>query len=135
MDAAGTHQIIRQAIDELVASLEAGQSRQLRDYLGMLARFHRYSWGNVLLISTQFPQATHVAGYRVWQSLGRQVRRGTKGIRILAPIMIRDDRSSEQERVVAFRGATVFDVSQTDGRPLAEFASVRGQPGSHLERL
>lgn len=134
-DAAKTHEIMTRAIDELVAALAAGQSQQLKDYLTLMARFHRYSWGNVLLINSQFPGATRVAGYRTWQSVGRQVRQGARGIRILAPILIRAERQPEEERVVAFRGTTVFDISQTEGSPLVEFAKVTGQPGLQLARL
>lgn len=50
------------------------------------ARFHTYSFGNVLLILRQNPEATTVAGYRTWQTLGRQVRKGERGIQILAPV-------------------------------------------------
>ncbi|HOW72821.1 MAG TPA: ArdC family protein [Phycisphaerae bacterium] len=134
-NASQTQQIIRRAVDELVAALEAGQSDRLKAYLAMLARFPRYSWGNVLLIHWACPQASHVAGYRAWQRLGRQVRRGARGIRILAPVVVRDPNLPERERVVAFRTAVVFDISMTDGRPLPEFARPSGDPGIHLTRL
>ena len=133
--ASHTQQIIRRAVDELVAALEAGESERLKAYLAMLARFPRYSWGNVLLIYWACPDASHVAGYRAWQRLGRQVRRGARGIRILAPVVVRDENPPKRERLVAFRTAVVFDISMTDGKPLAEFASVTGDPGTHLARL
>jgi antirestriction protein ArdC len=90
------------------------------------ARFHTYSWGNVLLILGQNPAASRVAGYRTWQSLGRQVKRGEKAIRIIAPAYYqkreRDEQTGEEteRQVTFFRSASVFDVSQTDGDPLPE---------------
>ena len=67
--------------------------------------------------------------------LGRRVKRGEKAIRIMAPIMWRTKNEDEDERVVSFRSACIFDVSQTDGKPLAEFARVNGDPGEQTERL
>ena len=122
-------------MDELVAAVEAGKSEQLRAYLAMMGRFHRYSLGNQLLISFQRPDATRVAGYRTWIQLGRRVKRGEKAIRILAPIMWRTKNEDEEEKVAAFRAACIFDVSQTDGKPLAEFAKVNGDPGEYASRL
>src|SRR3954451_12463701 len=61
-------------------------SDTFRRYLDAQARFHRYSWGNVLLIASQCPDATQVAGFATWKSLGRSVRKGERGIRILVPI-------------------------------------------------
>ena len=130
-----TQQIIKQAVDGLIAALEAGQSEQLKAYLGAMGRFHRYSWGNALLIHMGCPGASHVAGYRAWQRLGRQVRRGAKAIRIMAPILRKDPKAQDRERVVAFKTACVFDISQTEGKPLPEFAAVSGDPGTHLASL
>lgn len=124
-----------QAMDELIAAVESGQSEQLKTYLAMMGRFHRYSLGNQLLIHFQRPDATRVAGYRTWMQLGRQVRRGEQSIRIMAPIMRRAKEANDDEKVVAFRTACIFDVSQTDGKPLAEFAKVNGDPGEYTERL
>lgn len=128
--------MVKRAVDQLVAALDAGESDRLKAYLAMMGRFHHYSWGNVLLIHMQCPQASRVAGYRTWQKLGRQVRRGARAIQILAPIVCRvTERDKDDERVVAFRTAHVFDVSQTEGRLLPEFARVAGDPGRHLLRL
>jgi len=124
-----------QAMDELVAAVEAGKSEQLKTYLATMGRFHRYSLGNQLLISFQRPDATRVAGYRTWMQLGRRVKRGEKAIRILAPILWRTKNEDEDEKVVSFRSACIFDVSQTDGKPLVEFARVGGDPGEQTERL
>ncbi len=131
-----TRQTIRRALDELAAALEAGESESLRAYLAGMARFHRYSLGNVFLIYRQCPRASHIAGFRAWQRLGRHVRRGEKAIRILAPVVWRDpDDEDRKAHLVAFRTACVFDISQTEGKPLAAFAAVAGDPGVHLTRL
>lgn len=130
--------LIDQATDKLISDLEAGKSERLRVYLAAMGRFHRYSMGNAVLIWLQQPAATHVAGYQTWRRLGRQVRKGEKAISILAPIVRRSARNGDEEEaedIVAFKPAHVFDVSQTGGRPLPEFASVRGDPGVFPQRL
>jgi len=81
----------------------------------------------------------------MWQKLGRHVKRNEKGIAIMAPIVWRkkvihaDDKEDKQEQVeettLAFKTAYVFDVSQTDGKPLPTFARVNGDPGIYTERL
>jgi hypothetical protein len=83
-------------------------------YLQLMARFHHYSSRNTLLIYHQMPEATYVAGYRTWQdTFDRHVRRGEKAIRIFAPMKKKND-----EDLKGFRCISVFDVSQTEGRPL-----------------
>ena len=131
-----------QALDMLVKALEAGKSKTLVDYLKAMGRFHRYSLANTMLIHFQKPDATHVAGYRNWQRLGRYVKKGEHGVAIIAPIVRRktatkddEERELESEVVVAFKGAYVFDISQTDGKPLPEFARVQGDPGAYTKRL
>lgn len=131
---------------ELTDKLENGvqeiyASGRYAEYLRVMSKFHRYSYGNALLIYLQCPHATRVAGYRHWQkAFGRQVRKGEKGICIFAPCPYK--RFTTQERTdpdtgqtlygpdgapltetrlvqaVRFRIETVFDVSQTDGREL-----------------
>ncbi len=135
-------EITSKAIEELVAALNAGRSEALTNYLAAVAKFRKYSLCNVLLIARAYPQATHVAGYQTWRSLGRYVKKGEKGIRILAPILRRhseetDERagSDESRPVVGFRAVYVFDVTQTDGAQLPEIGSVNGDPGSCCERL
>jgi antirestriction protein ArdC len=99
-------------------------------WLSIRRRFHHYSWGNTLLIMMQNPDATRVAGYHTWKSVGRQVRKGEHGISILAPIVsrLRVENEDGDERVLvgrptAFRLARVFDVAQTDGEALPEVCS------------
>ena len=71
--------IARQAFDELVEAVEAGKSETLKEYLTAMGRFHNYSVGNAVLIYLQKPHATHVAGFRTWQRLGRHVKKGEHG--------------------------------------------------------
>ncbi|MBZ5634882.1 MAG: ssDNA-binding domain-containing protein [Acidobacteriia bacterium] len=128
------------AITRLMEALERGQSDALKSYLSAMSRFHRYSWGNVLMICSQRPDATHVAGFHTWLKMRRYVRKGEKGIVILAPMVGRkktDDTLTEdaQTRLYGFRAAHVFDVSQTDGDALPEFATIKGDPKDYAERL
>jgi RNA polymerase sigma factor (sigma-70 family) len=137
--------IAEEALKRLTEELQAGRSETLKTYLAAMGRFHRYSWNNVLLIQAQRPGATRVAGYHTWHELGRSVRRGEKGIMILAPIRLKQpepvvapearERSSDSSRVAGFRAAYVFDVEQTEGRPLPPFAATTGDPKDHLENL
>ena len=129
------------ALTRLMEALEQGQSDALKQYLAAMSRFRRYSWGNVLLIYMQRPHASHVAGFHAWLKMRRFVRKGEKGIVILAPIVGRkksaDDELTEdrQTRLYGFRSAYVFDISQTDGEPLAAFPTVAGDPQKATERL
>lgn len=133
-------QLSEEALSRLMTALEAGQSDALKNYLAVMSRFHRYSWGNCLLIQAQRPEATHVAGFQSWLNLKRFVRKGEKGIVILAPMVGRVRSKEElsedsQTRLFGFRAAHVFDVSQTDGEPLPAFATVQGDPGDLVDRL
>jgi antirestriction protein ArdC len=135
--------IIERQIEALGTALESGHSQQLQEFLATMARFHRYSLGNMLLIMAQRPEATHVAGFHTWKSMGRFVKAGEKGIAILAPMALKRDKHDasdssppdDDERVLRFRVVYVFDVSQTDGEPLPEFAKAAGEPGEYGERL
>ena len=117
-------EITDRATEQLVAALNAGHSEALTGYLKAIGRFHRYSLHNVLLIASQKPNASYVAGFRTWNQFGRFVKKGEKGILILAPIVRRkaendDEREEASSSVAGFRAAYVFDVSQTDGKELA----------------
>ena len=110
-----------------LATLEAGigtilDGEGFARYLRALARFHSFSANNVLLILAQNPAATRVAGYKTWQDLGRQVRKGERGLVILVPLArrVRDEEGGEEERrvVTGFGIGHVFDLAQTDGEPL-----------------
>ncbi len=112
----------RRQIKEAVSALVNADG--FRRWLEVRSRFHRYSFGNCLLIAAQKPDATHVAGFKAWQQkFERQVRKGEKAIRILAPITVkrRDTSSGDEQYVcVGFRSACVFDIAQTDGPALPE---------------
>ena len=140
---AQVHEQLAKAVEEI---------RSGEDWARMLAvqaRFHSYSWGNCLLIKLACPEATKVCGYRTWQSLGRQVRRGERGIPILAPVVARapahdeengrGDELDERRRVVrAFRVTFVWDISATDGEDLPEVKPVLLEgdaPAQLYERL
>jgi len=129
------------ALTRLMEALEQGHSQALKQYLSVMSRFHRYSWGNVLLIYNQRPNATHVAGFQAWLRMRRYVRKGERGIVILAPMIGRkkptDDElvDNEGSRLYGFRAAHVFDVSQTEGEPLPEFATISGDPQDATDRL
>lgn len=115
-------------VQAALATLERGIAAILNGdafprYLATLARFHMYSPKNVALIHAQNRDATRVAGYRAWQALGRQVRKGERGIRIVVPYRARvapeEERTPEQEIVTGWGIGYVWDVAQTEGEPLA----------------
>ena len=138
-------EIIAENVQLLIKQLEAGHSEALTGYLNAMSRFHNYSLGNVLEIARQRPDATRVAGFWTWKNLGRSVKKGEKGIRILAPIIgIRRKKDAEAEKDITkqntavlcgFRSTYVFDVSQTDGAALPDMHQVSGDPGENSERL
>lgn len=133
--------LIENAITSLAESLEAGQSDELKQYLQTMSIFHQYSFRNVMLIAVQKPNATHVAGFHTWKKLGRYVKKGENGIVIIAPLVYRketveeDDNRSNVTEINGFKGVYVFDISQTDGDDLPEFASVQGNPTLYQEKL
>lgn len=131
-------QLIDQGFKSLVNNLEAGKSDQLVAYLTAMAKFHRYSFRNIMLIQSQFPEASRVSGFRAWKKLGRYVKKGEQSITIIAPIVYRNDsdgKSQTDEPRIRFRAAHVFDVSQTDGEPLPHPAEASGDPQEHLGRI
>lgn len=129
----------KEKIDRMMKTLDEGvrdvfESDKYKSYLSAMAKFHSYSWRNVMLILNQKPSATYVAGYNKWQSdFNRQVNKGEKGIMILGGRTVKyepksnkskDTNNSEIESpaangsYVVFYPTYVFDVSQTDGDPL-----------------
>ena len=124
-------------IDDILKSLESGirefmDSDKYRTYLKAVSKFHDYSSNNIMLITMQKPDASLVAGYSTWKNeFKRYVRKGEKGIRIIAPIPVTVEKEKENvdefgnvsmEKVLVtvpkFKAVTVFDVSQTEGQPL-----------------
>jgi antirestriction protein ArdC len=139
-------EVIAANVQALIEQLVQGHSEGLTAYLTAMGKFHNYSFGNILEIARQKPDATRVAGLYAWNQLGRNVRKGEHGIRILAPVIgIKRKKDSEAEKdirtqnqgvLVGFRSAYVFDVSQTDGKELPELSSkVSGDVGERRERL
>src|SRR5690554_3664487 len=132
---------LKQVVDMMETGIkEVFESERFKDFLMCMSKFHKYSYGNVMLIKAQKPDATHVAGYRSWQKkFNRQVNKGEKGIYILAPTPYKttikakkvDSKTQQQaidkngqpvteEREITklyFRPVTVFDISQTSGEP------------------
>ena len=141
----------KQRVQELTDKLEQGlqdlfNSESYRNYLATMSKFHNYSFNNTLLIAMQKPDATLVAGYKAWQkNFERHVNKGEKAIRILAPapykikeerdkidpvtqeLLLDKDGNPQKEEVEitipAFRAVSVFDVAQTDGKPIPELAA------------
>jgi hypothetical protein len=121
-----TQLLIKQAVEHLIRQLEAGKSEALTEYLSAMARFHSYSFGNILAIARQKPDAQRVAGIRTWNELGRFVNKDEKGIQILAPMVgyrrrrnTSDEAEPEQEPkpqsvLIGFRIVTVFERLSRD---------------------
>jgi antirestriction protein ArdC len=133
-------------LQDLAAQLQQGRSETLVRYLEFSARFHRYSFGNVMLALMQRPDISRLAGLRDWNRQGRHVRSGEKGILILAPMTVRKhntkhESSDEEEegRIVnlqlLFKPVYVFDVSQTEGAPLPEIIHAAGDAATLYPRL
>jgi len=112
-------EVIAANVQALIEELEQGHSEAPTAHLTALGRFHNYSFGNILEIARQKPEATRVAGFYAWNQLGRKVQKGERGIRILAPVIgirrkkdeeaEKDSRTRNQAVLVGFRAAYVFD--------------------------
>jgi antirestriction protein ArdC len=139
MNRTDAQKLSKQSLDDLAAQLEGGQSESLANFLAAMAKFHQYSWGNVLMILAQKPDATRIAGVRTWNRLGRVVRKGEKGIAIFAPMRFKAGEEGpageEDGDRIGFRVVHVFDIAQTDGEPLPEPETVTGDPTQHLADL
>lgn len=114
---------LKDKIKELAeATDQAHLAEEMQTYLDFCSRFHQYSMRNIWLILLRKPDASMVAGYRKWLSLGRYVRKGEEGIPILAPVYKKeiDEKGKEEQRLAGFRTVYVFDISQTEGEPIPE---------------
>jgi antirestriction protein ArdC len=138
------------ALSILEKELQAGKSETLMKFLTAMSQFHNYSFNNLMLIALQRPDATHVAGFQAWKQLGRSVKKGEQGIRILAPIVLKQKPDQEglseskqdadlaeqpKRMLVGFKVVSVFDISQTSGEPLPDIGTVNGEPGENLARI
>ncbi|MDD4987182.1 MAG: ArdC-like ssDNA-binding domain-containing protein [Dehalococcoidales bacterium] len=137
-------------IDEVLKRLKEGvndiqDSDNFKQFLLTMSKFHDYSIGNLILITIQKPEATRVAGFKTWKDLGRWVKKGERGIAILAPCFppkenkLETEESKEEDAEIEvspiyFKVVHVFDVSQTDGAPLPEFEvpSLTGEANEEL---
>ena len=151
----------RERLQEITAGIEQGikelfESERYRQYLSTMSRFHHYSVNNTMLIYMQRPDATLVAGFNKWKNqFERHVKKGEHGITIIAPtpykkkieemkrdpdthapILDADGKAVMEEKEIEipmFRPVKVFDVSQTDGKPLPELASSLSGTVPHYE--
>ena len=133
---------LKDRLNRLAQELSEGKSAGFLDYLERVGRFHQYSAYNVMLILTQRPEATLVAGIKRWNQLGRQVKKGERGIAILAPTLKRvevtDETSGEvreERKLAGFHTAYVFDIAQTEGEPLKPREEEIPQGPALYERL
>ena len=126
-----------QALNEMHKALGEGKTEAVQRVVDGMARLAKYSVQNQMLILMQCPSVRHVRGYSEWQDHGRQVRKGEKGISIIAPRFKKDKETNETEYIY-FVGATVFDIAQTEGPELGGGINVHveGNPGAeNLEAL
>lgn len=109
----------KEIYNQLIKGVENNiNSESWKEFLKIQSKFHNYSFSNSILIYLQKPNATLLKGYKGWQELGRHVKKGEKGIRILAPIMVKDKEKENEYKLVGFKTVCVFDISQTEGKPL-----------------
>lgn len=121
---------------ELTESLRGEGTERLRAYLDAMARMPNYSFGNLMMILHQCPEASHVAGFHAWKQLGRWVKSGEKGIAIIAPMRrTEEEDNGETKKLFGFRVVHVFDISQTDGKELFQLSEMTGDPGEARETL
>ena len=119
-------------LKEITDRLEQGvtelfESDRYKEYLQVMARFHNYSFNNTLLIAMQFPGATRLAGFQSWKKFGRHVKKGEKGIKVIAPAPYKKTIEKDGEETVIlvphFKVVSTYDLSQTEGKPLPSIAT------------
>lgn len=115
-------QTLEDLTEKLLKQIEEGRSEGYLQYLRFASRFYSYSFGNLMLIQHQMPDASRVASFNKWKSLGRQVRKGQKSLKILAPLVLtkKDQQGNESTKCFGFKAVSVFDISQTEGDDLPE---------------
>ena len=113
---------VEEKLQELAAETDAvRKTAGFQQYLDTMAKFWQYSYHNQLLIHFALPSATRVAGFKTWSSLGRRIKKGSKAIKILAPVTrIEKNDDKEKEVIVNFSPVNVFDLSQTEGQELPD---------------
>jgi antirestriction protein ArdC len=130
---------VKTAIEQLANETDAArQSELFKSVLKAQAAFWNYSWCNQMLIWRQCPTASYVAGYNTWLKVKRFVRKGEKGIAILAPMFFKDKKApvsvdGGDNTRIWFRAVYVFDIAQTEGEALPSFpTSSQGERGAEM---
>lgn len=111
------------------------KSKNFIEFISFSSVFHQYSFGNTLLIWGQNPRASRVAGMKTWNSIGRHVKKGEKGIAIFAPIVkivkdhqeqidVTPEAEKREERLIGFRAVYVWDIEQTEGKPVPQLNTI-----------
>ena len=139
-------------VKNLVNKIEDGvrefmTSDKFKDYLNVMSKFHKYSFSNSLLIAFQRPDSTVVAGYTTWKKLGRQVNKGSKSIKILAPapyktkiegeivnpVTGKKEKTEQELTKMTFKTVSIFDVSDTTGKELPKLCEELKGEAKHLD--
>lgn len=118
--------VLKDTLEKLEKGVEAVfESDAYRAWLETLSKFHHYSVNNQILIAMQMPTATQVASYETWKKLGRYVKKGERGIKIIVPTPVKikkekdtDEGETEESKIMRYKIGHVFDRSQTDGKDL-----------------
>ena len=145
--------IAEEKLQELAQALGQGRSQVLDDFLAAVARLHKYSFRNLMLITSQCPEAVHVAGFHTWRSMDRTVKKGESGIAILAPLIRRaskedssaisigaradaqEAKTDETSNPMGYRVVYVFDISQTEGKDFSPVTPIADSDVHALNRL
>jgi len=145
--------VAEQKLHELAQALEQGRSQVLEDYLAAVARLHKYSFRNLMLITSQCPEAVHVAGFHTWRSMDRTVKKGESGIAVLAPVIRRASKDDCTETNIAaradgqetktddtsdpmgYRVVYVFDIAQTEGKDFSPVTPIAHSEAQALREL
>jgi hypothetical protein len=145
--------VAEEKLQELAQALEQGRSQVLDDYLAAVARLHKYSFRNLMLITSQCPEAVHVAGFHTWRSMDRTVKKGESGIAILAPLIRRaskedrpatnigartnaqESKTDDSSDPMGYRVVYVFDISQTEGKDFSPVTPIANSEAHALKEL
>jgi hypothetical protein len=145
--------VAEQKLQDLAHALEQGRSQVLEDYLTAVARLHKYSFRNLMLITSQCPEAVHVAGFHTWRSMDRTVKKGESGIAILAPLIRRaskedrpatnigartdaqESKTDDSSDPMGYRVVYVFDISQTEGKAFSPVTPIANSEAHALREL
>ena len=141
------HTIMKSSLDDLANQLEEGKSDELVRFMEIMSRFHHYSYFNQLMILIQRPDAAKVSGLRNWNKLGRKVKKGSRAIKIWAPVFggkyhyhSEDKKTGEvidEDRrfLTGFKIVNVFDIADTEGDELPDVRRPIGDAGAYYNHL